>query len=237
MSRAGSLLFEDRGRAEQLIGTRQFGNWVLDQDMNKLLVHGDFDTENSISPFSVLCTSLIQALRPRSGLITLVFFCGCHLKPHDEYPGPITMIRSFIAQILEQHPFTPDNLANEVNLAGVEAGDIPQLCKLFACLARQLPATTTVFCIIDGVQFYERDQYWKDMDEVLCCLFELAEDDDKEMRATLKILLTSPKPTRRVRKVFDIGTSLLTMAAIPRSEQSPSQRRFERELTGSGLLE
>lgn len=71
----------------------------------------------------------------------------------------------------------------------------------------------------------------EDVNEVLCCLLELAEDDRNGISATLKIILTSPKPTTRLWKVSEVGTPLLNMAAISRSKQGPSQVRFDRELT------
>lgn len=235
MSRAASFSFEENGRAEQLVGTTQFQTWILDQRMNRLLVHGDFDTNKSESPFSVLCSKLIQALRSQSGFISLVFFCGCHRAKYNDYPGPLNMIRSLIAQVLEQFTNIPDTLANDVNLASVDAGEIQHLCTLFVCLVRQLPATTTIICMIDGIQFYEQDQYENDIEVVLGCLLSLADNEDPSVSVRFKILLTSPRPTTRVRRRFQFGISLLNMASIPSNEQGPSQARLERQLASSGF--
>ncbi|TGO52038.1 hypothetical protein BOTNAR_0337g00030 [Botryotinia narcissicola] len=213
MSRAASFLFGDNGRAEQLV------------------VHGDFGTNKSESPFSVLCAKLIQALRSQSGFISLVLFCGCHRAPYDDYPGPLNMIRSLLAQILEQVTHIPDTLAHDVNLASVGAGEIQHLCTLFVWLIRQLPATTTIVCMIDSIQFYEQDQYEDDTWVVLDCLLSLADNEDPSVNVRFKILLTSPRPTTRVRKRFQIGISLLNMASITSNEQVPSQERLERQLS------
>lgn len=74
LSRAGGLKPEDRGRAEHVVDTHQFKDWVLGQQMMKLLVHGDFDLADNVSPFSVLCATLVRALRNRRGYVGLVFF-------------------------------------------------------------------------------------------------------------------------------------------------------------------
>ncbi|TGO71995.1 hypothetical protein BELL_0504g00070 [Botrytis elliptica] len=232
MSRAASFLPEDNGRAEQLVGTTQFQTWILDHRMNKLLVHGDFGINKPESPFSVLCAKLMQALRSQSGFISLVFFCGCHRAPRDHHSGPLNMIRSLVAQVLEQFTQIPDTLANDVNLASVDAGEIQHLCTSFVCLVRQLPATTTIVCMIDGIQFYEQDQYENDVEVVLGCLLSLADNEDPSISVRFKILLTSPRPTTRVRRRFQIGISLLNMASVTSNEQGPSQARLEHPARG-----
>ncbi|KAF3054786.1 hypothetical protein GL218_07411 [Daldinia childiae] len=249
--KAGSLPFEDRGRAEQVVDTRQFKQWMLsdkhwiysgnqwvrlsqNNDVSgrtmKLLVHGDYDSNDNISPFSVLCASLMGILRSQKNFISLVFFCGRHLDG-DESPGSLAMIRSLVGQLLQQSPSYPSGLAQHVSMQDVRGGDVQELCKLFGCLIRQLPSTVTVFCVIDGIGFYEREQYKDDMEEILVFILSLAEDEEQGVDTAIKLFLTSPQPTRYVRAVFQEGVSLLNMAAVPDVAQGPSSVRFNRQIS------
>ncbi|KAJ8127216.1 hypothetical protein O1611_g6423 [Lasiodiplodia mahajangana] len=247
---AGSLSLEDRDRAEQVVGTQQFKRWMLsdrhwvhsdgqwvptNQNIDvsgrtmKLLVHGDFDSNDNVSAFSVLCASLTGILRRQTDFISLVFFCGRHLY-RDQNPGPLAMIRSLVGQLLQQNPSCPSGLSQNVSMPDVSRGDIPELCKLLGCLIRHLDSTVTVFCMIDGIGLYEREQYRSDMEEILNCILSLAEDEDQGVGASIKLFLTSTQPTRRVRKAFQAGTSLLTMAAVPDFAQGRSPIRFNRQV-------
>jgi hypothetical protein len=240
MDRAGSLPFEDRGRAEQVVATPQFRDWMVNREATKLLVHGDFDSAEYVSPLSFLCTNIVQALRSRSGFVTLVFFCGRHASRDGENIGGVALIRSFIAQLLRQYPSCPSTLDPNISLNEVETGNLRQLCELFSILARQLPPTMMLVCAIDGIMFYERSDFWKDMDEVLVALLELAEDDVR-MKAPVKVLLTSPKETRSLSEFFQSSGALLSMAPIPHTGRGPTRsgvaggvaRQLGRELGGS----
>lgn len=59
-----TLLFpEDRGLAENVIETRKFRMWINCPGSAKLLVHGDFDTVQDISPYSVICFTVTWLFR------------------------------------------------------------------------------------------------------------------------------------------------------------------------------
>ncbi|KAF4333485.1 hypothetical protein FBEOM_12693 [Fusarium beomiforme] len=214
LRRAGGILPEDRGRAEDIVDLRHFQQWVLNKEATTLLTHGDFDAAHAISPLSVLCVSLTQAMRARSGCISLLFVCGQHLS-NDEFSGPATMIRSLTAQLLQQYPMCPKDLDGQVSIHGLREGNIQQLCRLFSCLARQVPPSFTIFCMIDGIQFYERESYIHDMMYILNSMYELA----------------SPTVTTEVRQLFP-SSCVLAMAGHPRSERMASQQRLNRQLGG-----
>ncbi|TGO08689.1 hypothetical protein BTUL_0196g00140 [Botrytis tulipae] len=58
------------------------------------------------------------------------------------------------------------------------------MCTLFVWLVRQLPATTTIVCMIDSIQLYEQDQYEDDIGVVLGCLLSLADNEDPSANNT-----------------------------------------------------
>ncbi|KAI1737675.1 hypothetical protein F4680DRAFT_427593 [Xylaria scruposa] len=216
---AGETMLEDRDRAEQVLSTQHFRAWIVSPGSAKLLVHGDFaDTAaaRSVSPFSVLCATVVKALRlsvAEGKTISLIFFCGRHLA-NDEYNGGGAMIRSLIAQLLRQFPAASIESDPGVVMQEVERGDVTQLCALFVYLVRRLPERMTVFCLIDGINQYENEQFLHTMDEVVLALLGLANEGiTSPWRAKFKLLLMSPQPTVEVRQVFDGSGALLHMAA------------------------
>ena len=236
---AAQIFPEDRGRAEQVIETHHFRNWIINPGSAKLLVHGDFDAEQNISPFSVLCATVLQAFRMQRGAtISLVFFCGRHLA-EDEYQGGAAMIRSLLAQLLRQFPFPSIQPDPKIPPPAIEDGNIDQLCRLFVVLIRQLPWNTTVFCLIDGINLYEAEEYLHSMDGVVLCLLGLANPRYEGSRAKFKLLLLSPWPTVEVRQAFDDDPeTLLHMAQLPINEQGMGLTRIQEQLgAGVGGLE
>lgn len=79
---------------------------------------------------------------------------------------------------------------------------VDELCGLFRSLLRQLPQSTTIFCLIDSVDCYETVEDLDDMSVVVLSLLELVEKPH-QIGPSLKVLLTGPRPTIEVRKVFD----------------------------------
>ncbi|KAJ2989594.1 hypothetical protein NUW58_g3394 [Xylaria curta] len=233
----GEIILEDRGRAEQVISTPHFHDWATSPSSTKLLVHGDFDStaaaNRGMSPFSMLCAIMVKALRlslAEGEIISLVFFCGCHLVD-DVYRGGRAMIRSLLAQLLRQFPAGSIEPDSGLVMQEVERGDISQLCRLFVYLVRQLPPRMTVFCLIDGIGEYESEEYLHGMDLVVMTILELVDESATSGRAKIKLLLLSPQPTVEVRKVFDQEPGvLLHMAQIPTLEAGVSFARIQEQL-------
>ncbi|KAJ0307034.1 hypothetical protein COL516b_004266 [Colletotrichum fioriniae] len=72
LGRATAFSAEDRGRAEEVVETREFRNWVTSKERSSLgdgalLIHGDYDLGDypEISPLSALCVAFVQMLRIR----------------------------------------------------------------------------------------------------------------------------------------------------------------------------
>ncbi|KAK1762140.1 hypothetical protein QBC33DRAFT_581943 [Phialemonium atrogriseum] len=207
LDRAGTMPADDRGRAEHVVATRHFRHWMLRRDMARLLVHGDFDSPESVSPLSVLAKE----------------------EEEEDAAGPGLLMQSFIAQLLLQCPYTsPPTLPPNVSLDNLEAGDVDQLCIVFSLMARRLPASATLVVLVDGLMVYLRRQFRDDMDTVLDALLGLG-DRDKDgaprVRCSVKLLLMSPQPTRSrdLVKVFRSCGGLLSMEAMYDSGQGPGR--------------
>jgi len=167
---------------------------------------------------------------PFARLYPLVFFCGCHLNSKSGLVGGHAMIRGLLKQLLERHPFDTSQLHFEINIDKLSSGDLPELCRLFSWLARRVPDTISLFCLIDGVVLYERREYSDSSSFVLNHLLEMTRDTS--IRSIVKLLFTSPVPTVQLRThpAFQNGENILSMATLTHTRQVASERRFAREL-------
>lgn len=205
-----------RSRAEKIVNTQQFRDWAVLPTSRELLVHGDlmFATTNKISALSLLCATLMQALRTRQNYISLVFFAGCHVDEDDGHSGGHAMMRSMIAQLLRQNSFDLTTLSTEVDLEHVSDGDLNPLFELFSWLVRCLPDHVTVVCLIDGLIYYETDEFEEGTLAVLGFLLGLVRDAD--LKPSMKLLGASPSPTDTVRELFsNEDECFLSMAELP----------------------
>ncbi|KAI0508926.1 hypothetical protein F5B22DRAFT_658718 [Xylaria bambusicola] len=239
IDRAGGFPSEDRGRAEQVISTSAFRDWVVYGGSSRLLVHGDYDPNDypEISPLSVLCVTLVKALRTRPGFVGLAFFCGQHLgQRNDHNTGPRGLMREFVVQMLRQCPSVcPDTPNSNISLSEIENSDLDQLIHLFPILVRKLPTSTTLVVIIDQVHVYERRAYCEGLCKVINMLIKLAEDGEL-IHNPIKILLTSPTETRtrELYEVFRSQNSILSMRSMPGNGQGPNRSAMAKKIEELG---
>ncbi|KAH8879757.1 hypothetical protein GQ53DRAFT_705263, partial [Thozetella sp. PMI_491] len=218
---------EDRARSERILPMSQLQDWITAPANRELLIQGDFQGTQYSSGLSVLCCSLIQALQSIKQYRCVAFFCGRHLEDEDAHAGPQGMIRSLLSQLLRQQNFDTRGLDSNINPSAVESGDIGQLCLLFEWLVCQLPVWVPLFCIIDGIKYYERENYVEDMSEVLAFLLNLTRN--KRIQCVVKIIVVSPSETRVVRQAFS-KASILSTKLVARTGQGSSHARLIRIL-------
>ncbi|KKP02479.1 hypothetical protein THAR02_05434 [Trichoderma harzianum] len=221
-------------RAVQVTQTREFRQFIVAPTSRRLLIHGHFspqslDTWRS-SPLSFFCLLLVKMLRERERYITLVFFCGFHVEDEDSNVGGAAIIRSFIAQLLQQIPFDfmPLNMAIDLDSIPKDDCKISQLCDLFVYLVRHsLRQDRTLVCIIDGIGDYETGELESDMLAVVKMLLGFCITDEHGNGAgpphgDVKVLATAPFSTESVQELF-IGEGnededdlpFLTMESFP----------------------
>lgn len=216
-----------RDQAASIVVNKSFRTWITSPVSRKLLVHGSFDGTHYVSALSYFCTTLLQALQGAGQHTTLTFFCGRHLDPNDRYAGGQGMIRSLVAQLLQQHRFDCRGLDKQVDLALAESGDIKELTLLLRSLVQRL-YNMTLFCIIDGIKYYERAAYIEDMSVVLASLLDIAEEG-QESRNVFKLLITSPSPTRIVRQAVR-HDEILSLDIVPAVDQGFSTSQLARQI-------
>ncbi|KAH6617424.1 hypothetical protein F5144DRAFT_586391 [Chaetomium tenue] len=231
----GQLPERERAQAEQIINTQLFQNWAVSTRSSKLLVHWDFNPPQTIadvSPLSVVCATMTQALRAKERFVSVVWFCGQHTDPAEAgaHVGEQAMLHSLIDQLLRQHDFDMRSMCNSIDFAALQAGRLDTLIQLLEWLVRQLPETTTFFCIVDGVCLFERDEFQRQALPVLSSLIRLAEDTT--VSTTVKVLLASTPGTDIVRGAFEEEDLILNVDGLPQLGWVPNDERMIRELEG-----
>jgi hypothetical protein len=227
-----SIPLVERRKADLVVTTTQFRNWLVAPTSRELLVHGDLglggrrSSPSYVSALSRLCALLVQALRTKGKpYVPLIFFCGSHVEDDDHHRGGKAIMRSFIAQLLVGWGSFDAALQQaadglDLNIEGLRKGKVAPLCALFRWLVRRLPQGVTLICIVDGISYYETDEFEDGMLRVLRCLFGLARD--AKMAAVVKVLATSPVATDSVQDQFDEEdeSCFLSLAEIRRTGQA-----------------
>lgn len=236
-NKRGQLPARQHAQAEQIVNAPLFRDWIVSTSSAKLLVQWDArppQTIAEVSPLSVFCTTMVRALQAKERFMSVQWFCGRHIDPTEvgPYVGGHAMLASLIDQLLRQWAFDTRPLHHEVNLDGLQAGDLDELKKLLGWLVRQLPPAITLFCIVDGVVLYERDEYWDDAALVLAYLLSLTADPT--MQVTVKVLFASTPGPDTIRASFEEEELILNVDTLPRLAWAPSEERVVREL-GDGF--
>lgn len=220
------IALQQRSRAEQVVQAPQFRDWLVAPGSRELLV----------SALSLVCATLVQALRARRDYVALAFFCGCHVEDDDGHVGAAAVARSLAAQFLLQRPFGPVVWGGGVDLDGVRRGDVAALCGLLGWLVgRQLPRDQLLVCVVDGAGHYETDELEDDMLAVLRALLRFARtgsSGDAAAHGAVKVLVTNPSATDAVQEMFDMDNeaSFLSMSELPQTNQLSSTLRLGRSL-------
>lgn len=149
---------------------------------------------------SIVCGSLVQCLENQQDATFSAFFCGFLCSLPDAPGSPESMIRTLISQILRQCP--------AIDFRSISRGfhsllEIPDPTVLFDCFVqsvRLLPNNTVLFCVIDGISFFERDQSINLYLAVFNRLYNLTLQDD--LPVIFKMLFTSSEPSKYIWKIF-----------------------------------
>ncbi len=199
---AGRVLnLREQERTEYLMASSRFKQWLTSRTSEVLLVNGNADTPNRSSPVSFACALLVSSLASFPSTITLSFFCSFHTDSSDPETGSRMMIASLVCQLLENHQdFDLSFLAPDQKY-DLQDHKIGTLCSLFKNLLRQLPEGQLVFCMVDGVSYYEYGERRDDTCKVLGMLAALTHDE--KLNAVFKLLISSPTTSRYVAKSVD----------------------------------
>ncbi|KAJ2993645.1 hypothetical protein NUW58_g1776 [Xylaria curta] len=195
---------ESQGKAQWLMKTPEFGNWMQGRRSSILIADGATNGQILlVSPMSGLCAALASGLADDdSGTITLFFFMGLHIgtdsTSHD-LDGPQGMMRCLIAQLLSSSLLEPNlGFLTLDDLEAYQRHDLKSLCNLFVRLVQQLPPGTDIFCIIDGISWYEQAPWLTGLRSATGMFEYLMGQLDPDYAAILKVLMTSHGRSREI---------------------------------------
>lgn len=137
------------------------------------------------------------------------------------------MVQSLICQLLCQFDFQGRLPASEAIREQAKREDVEELCRLFERLVCLLPEYAVVFCLVDGIIYYEREEFNEDMGYVLATILRMS--DKQSTPAALKVLVTSPSRTVDVRKPFP-SDLIMSMDSLALPGMVASKQRLERTL-------
>ncbi|KAI8718138.1 hypothetical protein NCS52_00891800 [Fusarium sp. LHS14.1] len=182
-----------RGQAEWLVKTTEFQSWLHEDSSSVLLADGCMDPE-FISPMSGFCCGLITSFMDNPDLAVTFFFAGLDTSKSKTRSGPTAIMRSLIAQLL-LNPNLPKLDLGFVSKAMLEAcaqQDCRTLCDVFVGIVKQVPPQMAVFCIVDGIIWYEQARWKADMHFVASMFEDLAKRTNPARSGLVKVLLTTP---------------------------------------------
>ena len=183
----------EQERAEYLMISPEFRMWFTARESKAMLVNGNSD-HDPISPMSFACALLSDSARLYPGPITLSFFCGLHADSRRGETGAQSMLADLIGQLLEHYQSLDLSFLEPAQQPALEAHETDILVDLFVALVRQLPAGRVVFCIVDGISYFEYSDKTKACSKVVMALAGLVDDD--EVHAVFKVLIASPSISR-----------------------------------------
>ena len=136
---------------------------------------------------------LVLHLHGNDDYVVLHYFCGLHGRPYQADPvaGPNGLIRCLIAQMLcTGHIFKLDFINTPWFAQSLQSHSLDMLCHTFSQLVEQLPPSTVVLCILDGVTEFESEEWWNEFSDVLLIFNRLG--TNPATRPIFKPLLTTP---------------------------------------------
>ncbi|KAJ2991737.1 hypothetical protein NUW58_g2410 [Xylaria curta] len=204
---------DSQGRARWLLRTPNFQKWLSMPRNSLLLVDGAMPLER-VSPMSILTATLTVNLLQVPSTLVIYFFCGKNLdvSTEDEPSGPRGMLRSLITQLMLQISPVP-------NLSGINSHEFlhdcyrhhyPALCEVLKLLIEQLPPHTTLYCLLDGVSWYEREAWVDDMRFFVGLFRHLMAQADGP---SLKLFMASSNKSTEIRGLVHMEWEYVSLAA------------------------
>lgn len=212
-----SLASQDRVAAS--ITSPHLQTWLTSPSSSILHVNGQmFSNEHEArqSPLSFFCAKLVDSILVRyqssegkigNPVIAICWFCGQHTNMRTDYNAdPQGMLNNLLAQLIHQMIRSiPHPKGMDYRLSAIDP-ELSELCDLFVQLVEALPTDTILFCMIDGVSYYEDTERQIECAEVLSMLTNLTR---RAVNGPLiKLLVTAPLRSHCAHEFFEAGEVL-----------------------------
>lgn len=223
-----SLSLTDQDRVEWMMQSPKLREWLNYPESRTLLVNGDGDANEMFGPTTFLSAKLLESLGHIEPIISQFFFCSLHTTSRkDVMADAAGLLKSFVYQLLLRDVPWDLSFLSTADVGKIQLNDIETICALFRNLIQQLPDTTFLFWMIDGVNYYERSERRRDFLNVTRELLRVIKDCD---RVVIKLLLTCPGKSSYIKDALGRDDVLTVPAIVDGSRQGWSERAFQRTL-------
>ncbi|PTB63011.1 hypothetical protein BBK36DRAFT_1171816 [Trichoderma citrinoviride] len=189
-----------------LIRHSEFDHWLKTESSSLLFVECFLqDCSPTVTAASVFSSSLICTLSTQSDVIPLFFFA--RVDGSSRHHGPTYMMRSLLFQLLMSTALPHLDLGF-ISMDLFEAcaqQNLSALCELFVELVCQVPPSTKVCCILEGLELYETREFLWDIQvdyiaDMFGALASRLEEGEEGDGAVLNVLIMIPDRSRRLCK-------------------------------------
>lgn len=190
--------------AKCLLQMQGFQHWLSGNLSSFVFVDGSSESHilDRVSPFTIFCAMLSLNLHKVPEATAIHFYCGLHAGSHDRLSGIPGLLRSLISQLLLVHEdFDLHFIHSPIYFAELERYDISRLCDTFQQLVRQIPNDRILFCLIDGITFFDDWKWRENLPFVLLKLKALADSSSRD-GPVFKLLMTSTRCARQLRDLL-----------------------------------
>lgn len=197
--RAGRQEIGDhRTVTRRLLGTRRLLSW-LQSDISDILLLKSLEDNERITRLSHFCGTLITSLKDAIPAIAVHYFCG--VLSLNRPRGRFHMLRSFTSQLLEAWP-EKTTFPMDIDITKLIDCDFDSLWRLFTT-AVQSHSHATIFCIVDGPRRHPEDDFIITMEKLIWF------QNNMTQTTRLKVLVTSPAPSRLIRLLSEDSQVIL----------------------------
>jgi hypothetical protein len=210
----------------------KFTSWLKGFGSAALFVEriGEQGFHRRFSPLSALSCNVIEHLKRDGDALSIHHFCRLHttqdtstsMQLHTD--GPAGLMRSLIHQVLQLFPqrLNLGFVSSKQYRDQLESGHVGRLAECFAGILQQLPAYAVLFCIIDGIDSFEKHAWSDDLTSVMDDLMELARDTGEGLQ--FKLLVNSSNRSKYAKRAFPAECRMSVSADGSTTRHNPSER-------------
>lgn len=221
----------EQERAQVLLNGNKLRDWLTSPYSRILLVEGNAEHLERMSVLSFASALLFASMEGLTDATRVIFFCGQHVDLNDPEDGARVLMNGFVGQLTTQYKFFEYScLGGKSVAAQLEPGErLDTLCKMFRSMVEQLPAKETIFCIIEGIKYYEHSTRLPDLLKVLKMLKELTVS--KHVKAAVKVLVVNEtRSVLELKQLFKDNEMLrLPLNVAPRG-QGLTAGRYQQDI-------
>ncbi|PGH05350.1 hypothetical protein AJ79_06819 [Helicocarpus griseus UAMH5409] len=174
-----------------------------------LLIEGGQNSKHvPRSVMSVLTAKVVDALnqlKDSSGTVYCIsFFCSEHHRTNEPFSSARDLLITLLLQLIDQHrEFDGSLLQDCLDTILHNPADLEQLWNVFESCVRDLPEQTRLFCILDGIGFFETPERRKQEMKFIIQRLQLLGREEIANGPALKLLFTTPARCVSSRQLFE----------------------------------